>query len=600
MSLGRELTSEFQRTHYNNQLRSSNSGEKVVLNGWVQNRRDHGGIIFIDLRDIKGVTQIVFDPNFSKQAKEAHTLADAFRGEYVIAIQGTVANRLEGMANSRLETGDIEVFVENVQLLNASQTLPFQLDEYDNTNEELRLKYRYLDLRRVAMQQNILTKHNMYKSIRNSLYNMDFNEIETPYLTKSTPEGARDFLVPSRVNKGTFFALPQSPQIFKQLLMAAGYEKYFQIVRCFRDEDLRADRQPEFTQLDVEMSFAMEPDVMNMAEQIVSDVMLNLRGTKLGNVPQITYQDAMDKYGNDKPDIRFEMLLHNITDVVKGSGFKVFDNAINNGGIVKGIKAEKANLSRKDIDDLTNYVAQFGAKGLAYIRINEDGLQSPITKFLGDEITANIVKHMDANVGDIIFFAADAVDTVNDYMSRLRLKLGEILGLMDANQFKFLWVVDFPLLEYSTDEKRYVAVHHPFTAPQGNILDADGNTEVGNLKARAYDLVLNGNEIAGGSIRIHNNQVQEKVFELLGINADEANNKFGFLLDAMKYGFPPHGGIAFGLDRLAAILCGVDSIRDVIPFPKTQRATDAMSNAPTEVTQAQLSELGLIQKKFDK
>ena len=590
----------WRRTHSCGCLTEKNVGEEVLLMGWVQRRRDHGGVIFVDLRDREGITQVVMN----ESAPNAREIGDAVRNEYVIAVKGTVVPRPEGMANPNLKTGGIDVVVSEIKILNQSLTPPFMIDEHDDTAEDVRLKYRYLDLRRPQLQKNIIMRHNLTKNIREYMWDNGFLDIETPFLTKSTPEGARDYLVPSRVNQGKFYALPQSPQMFKQLLMVGGYDKYFQIVRCFRDEDLRADRQPEFTQLDIEMSFVDRSDVMNLIEGLMERLFANLLDIKVQRpFATILYKDAMELYGCDAPDTRFGLHLKTVNDLVANCGFKVFADVVKNGGIIKAINAEGAGntFSRKDIDDLTDFVAGLGAKGLAYIKINENDYQSPIVKFLGEDVTKSIIDAMGGKPGDIIFFGAGDKSLVNLTMSKLRLKLGKMLGLIDNNKFELVWVLDFPLLEWSEEDKRYVAVHHPFTSP----MDEDVpllKTEPGSARAKAYDLVLNGSEIGGGSIRIHRSDVQTQLFELMGFSEEELKDRFGFFVDALKYGTPPHGGIAFGIDRIAAIFAGADSIRDVIAFPKTQRATDLMCEAPNSVDGKQLKELyikldGIIDQK---
>jgi aspartyl-tRNA synthetase len=557
--------------------------------GWVQRRRDHGGVIFVDLRDREGLTQVVMSPEYNK---DVHAVADSIRNEFVIAIKGKVGMRPEGTINTKLPTGEVEVMVDELKILNAAQTPPFMIDDYTNANEDIRLKYRYLDLRRKRIQSNLITRHNIVRTMREYLYGKGFLDIETPFLTKSTPEGARDYLVPSRVNPGKCYALPQSPQMFKQLLMVGGYDKYFQIVKCFRDEDLRADRQPEFTQLDMEMSFIDREDLMNLIEGMFIQIFKNIKGIELTpGFPRMSYDDAMEKYGHDAPDTRFDMFLKTINELVADCGFKVFREVVAEGGVVKAINAKGAGekMSRKDIDELTELATSLGAGGLAYIKVNEDGLQSPIVKFLGDSADS-IVSAMDGQPGDIIFFGAGKKETVNLYMSKVRLKLGRDLGLLDGEKYSFTWVLDFPLLDYDAEDKRYVAMHHPFTAP----LDEDiplFDTDPGQMRAKAYDLVLNGSEIGGGSIRIHRSDVQEKMFNSLGFSEEEREYKFGFFIEALRYGTPPHGGIAFGVDRISTILTGSDSIRDVIAFPKTQKATDMMSDAPSKVDDKQLKEL---------
>ncbi|KAA0259516.1 aspartate--tRNA ligase [Deferribacter autotrophicus] len=584
-----ENLGSWRRTHTCGELNLDNLGEEVILMGWVQRRRDHGGVIFVDLRDREGITQVVFNPEYNK---EAHEKAESLRSEYVLAVKGIVSKRPEGTENLKLKTGEIEVMVKELKILNESKVLPFTIDEYSNVGEDIRLKYRYLDLRRKPLQKNIILRHNLVRTIREFLYKKGFLDIETPFLTKSTPEGARDYLVPSRVNPGKFYALPQSPQMFKQLLMVSGFDKYFQIVKCFRDEDLRADRQPEFTQLDMEMSFIDRDDLMNLIEEMFVEIFDKVLGLKLERpFPKMSYKEAMEKYGHDAPDTRFEMFLKTINDIISDCDFRVFAEAVKAGGVVKAINAKGgAKFSRKEIDELTDFVCSLGAKGLAYIKVNEDGLQSPIIKFLGEEITNKILKEMDAEPGDIIFFGAGDEKTVNLYMSKLRLLLGKKLGLIDEEKYSFVWVLDFPLLEWDEEEKRYVAMHHPFTSP----VDEDiplFDTDPGKIRAKAYDLVLNGSEIGGGSIRIHRSDVQEKMFSVLGLTPEEREYKFGFFIEALKYGTPPHGGIAFGIDRIASIFAKADSIRDVIAFPKTQKATDLMCEAPSFVDEKQLKEL---------
>lgn len=580
---------DWRRSHHCGQLNASNIGDKVCLMGWVQRRRDHGGVIFVDLRDREGLTQVVMSPEYNK---EVHDKAEVVRSEFVVAVKGTVGARPEGTVNPKLPTGEVEIMVDEIRILNNAQTPPFMIDDYDNTNEDVRLKYRYLDLRRQRLQNNLRLRHNVVRTVREFLYSRDFMDIETPFLTKSTPEGARDYLVPSRVNPGKCYALPQSPQMFKQLLMVGGYERYFQVVKCFRDEDLRADRQPEFTQLDMEMSFIDKEDLMDLIEDMFILIFDKIKGIKLTKgFPRMSYDNAMEKYGHDAPDTRFEMFLTTVNDLVKDSGFKVFNDTVNSGGVVKAIVAQGGGekFSRKDIDELTDMVSKLGAAGLAYIKVNADGLQSPIVKFLGDSADI-IVKELGAKPGDIIFFGAGKKEIVNLYMSKLRIKLGHQLGLIKDDMYSFTWVLDFPLLEYDAEDKRYVAVHHPFTAP----LDEDVelfDTDPGKMRAKAYDLVLNGSEIGGGSIRIHRSDIQEKMFNALGFTEEEREYKFGFFIEALRYGTPPHGGIAFGVDRISTILTGSDSIRDVIAFPKTQKATDMMSDAPSKVDEKQLKEL---------
>lgn len=579
----------WRRTYSCGELKAENIGEEVTLMGWVQRRRDHGGVIFIDLRDREGLSQVVLNPEVSK---DVHNLGENIRSEYVIAVKGEVKHRPEGTVNDSLPTGEVEVYVDKLKILNKSETPPFVIEDYSNANEDIRLQYRYLDLRRPVLQSNIVTRHSLIRVIREFLYERGFLDVETPFLTKSTPEGARDYLVPSRVNPGRFYALPQSPQMFKQLLMVSGFDRYFQIVKCFRDEDLRADRQPEFTQLDIELSFIDRADLMELVEELFVKIFSEIMGVEVKRPFSImSYDEALEKYGHDAPDTRFDLHLKTINDLVKDCGFKVFADSVKNKGVVKALNAKGAGgFSRKAIDDLTDFASSLGAKGLAYIKVNEDSLQSPIVKFLGEETASNIVSEMNGEPGDIIFFGAGSENIVNLYMSKVRIKLGKMLGLIDENKYSFVWITDFPLLEWDEDEKRYAAVHHPFTSPVDEDVDYF-DSDPSKIRAKAYDLVLNGSEIGGGSIRIHRSDIQEKMFTALGMTKEESERKFGFFTDALKYGTPPHGGIAFGVDRIATILTGSESIRDVIAFPKTQRATCTMSDAPSIVDDKQLKEL---------
>jgi aspartyl-tRNA synthetase len=583
-----EDLSGWRRTHHNNELTAADLGKTVCLMGWVQFRRDHGGLIFLDLRDREGLTQVVFNPEGNA---DVHERAHAIRAEYVVAIKGTVRMRPEGMANKNLVTGEVEIEVEEYKLLNTSETPPFPIEDRVEVGENLRLKYRFLDLRRPSLARNFIIRNKAAQAVRRYLDSLGFLEIETPVLTKSTPEGARDFLVPSRVNPGEFYALPQSPQLFKQMLMVSGMDRYFQIVKCFRDEDLRADRQPEFTQIDIEMSFVDEAMVQDMAEGLVRTIFAETVGTALPDpFPRMTYADAMRDYGVDKPDLRFDLKLTEVTDIFAGSGFKVFAAS----ELVKVLRVPGGGeLSRKEIDDYTKFVEIYGSKGLAWIKIKEDGeWQSPIVKFFSEDEIAALRERTGCQPGDILFFQAGAADIANAALGNLRCELAERFGLIDPKVFKPVWITDFPLLEYDADEKRYVARHHPFTSAKPDQM-ATLATDPGNALARAYDMVINGYEVGGGSIRIHTAEQQRIMFAALGIDGDEAREKFGFLMDALKFGAPPHGGIAFGLDRLIMIITGSKSIRDVIAFPKTQKATCLMTEAPSEVPSKQLRELGI-------
>ncbi|MDR3112723.1 MAG: aspartate--tRNA ligase [Elusimicrobiota bacterium] len=577
------------RNFYCANVTEEHIGQKLTVCGWSHSRRDHGGVIFIDLRDREGILQIVFEP----EKQEIFKVAEHIRSEFVLCVKGLIRNRPEGTVNPNMVTGKVELVVEELEVLNSSLTLPFEISEHVDVSEELRLKYRYLDLRRPNFQKNFLMRHKVSNEIRNFLNEEGFLEIETPFLTKSTPEGARDFLVPSRIHHGAFFALPQSPQIFKQILMVAGFDKYYQIARCFRDEDLRADRQLEFTQIDLEMSFIDEEDIIDVTERMLKRVFKAALNLDIKTpFERISYADAMLKYGSDKPDTRFEMEIKDFTQELKLCGFSVFSSVISKGGIVRGLCLPNGSqFSRSEIDGFTKFVGEFGAKGLAYMKITDNGAESNIVKYFKDDEIKIIISKLKAAPGDLVVFLADEEKIVAQGLGALRLKIAKEQGLIDKNKFNFLWVIDFPLMEWDKEEQRWQALHHPFTSPKNP--DELNKENAGTAKARAYDVVLNGTELGGGSIRIHKSQIQQKVFDILSISQDSAKEKFGFLLDALAYGAPPHGGLALGFDRLCALIAGEESIREVIAFPKTQKAVDPLSNAPSQVNEKQLKELGI-------
>lgn len=579
------------RTVYCGRVSKEQLGQKVTLKGWVQKRRDLGGVIFIDLRDREGIVQVVFNPELSKEAWET---ADTCRSEYVIEVTGEVIQRDPEAINPKMVTGEYEVMIDEITILSKSKTPPFPIEEDANVGDEVRMKYRYLDLRRPSMTKNLITRTKTTQAIRRFLDDNDFLDIETPYLAKSTPEGARDYLVPSRVHPGHFYALPQSPQIFKQLLMNAGFDRYYQIVRCFRDEDLRGDRQPEFTQVDIETTFLTAEEIQEYTEQMIAKVMKEVKGIDVTlPFPRMSWDEAMNRYGSDKPDTRFDMELIDLSETVKDIDFKVFQMALQNGGVVKALNAKGAadKYSRKDMDNLGQYAGQFGAKGLAWLKVEEDGLKGPIAKFL-TEATQAIVEATNAEVGDLLMFGADSFEVVAATLGAIRTRLGKELELIDESAYNYLWIVDWPQFEYDAEAGRYVSAHHPFTMPKAADVELLA-TDPAKVYAEAYDIVLNGYELGGGSLRIHDRAVQEQMFETLGFSRREMQEQFGFLLDALDYGFPPHGGIALGLDRLAMLLAGEENIREVIAFPKNGKAVDPMSAAPSPVSPLQLFELNI-------
>lgn len=580
------------RTHYCGEVNETSIGQRVSLKGWVRKRRDLGGLIFVDVRDRSGIVQVVFNPEISETASK---IGETLRNEFVVHIDGLVVERAEGQVNAAMKTGKVEVQVDSAEIINAAKNPPFAIEDQTDVSEDLRLKYRYLDLRRPAMFETLKMRSDVTKTIRNFLDSEGFLDVETPILTKSTPEGARDYLVPSRVHDGEFYALPQSPQLFKQMLMVSGVDKYYQIARCFRDEDLRADRQPEFTQIDMEMSFQTMEDIIELNERLMIQVMKDVKGINIDTgFERMSYRDAMERFGSDKPDVRFGMELTDVSELVKDSAFKVFTGAVESGGQVKLInaKGQAANYSRKDIDALGEFASRYGAKGLAWLKVEEGGVKGPIAKFFEGEAADRLIEAAQAESGDLLLFVADAKTVVADALGALRMKLGKDLDLIDQSVFKFLWITDWPLLEYDDKDGRFYAAHHPFTMPFEEDLDKLA-TEPQNVRAQAYDLVLNGYELGGGSARIYKRDIQEKMFEVLGFSKEEATEQFGFLLEAFEYGTPPHGGIAFGLDRLVMLLAGRTNLRDTIAFPKTASASDMLTEAPSAVSNAQLEELNL-------